>query len=261
MATLTTEKLSIGYGEALIVNDLNIDIPANQITTIIGPNGCGKSTILKTISRLHPSKKGKVYLDGKAIHRTPTRKIANKLAILPQSPLAPDGLTVEELVSYGRSPRQTGFGRLKPHDWDMIEWALEVTGMSSFQGREVDSLSGGQRQRVWIAMALAQETELLLMDEPTTYLDMAHQLDILQLLEKLNREENRTVVLVLHDLNHAARFAHYMIALNNGRVIKEGSPEQLMTSETLKDVFQIDAEIIEDPRTRKPVCVTYDTIK
>ncbi|WYP27467.1 ABC transporter ATP-binding protein [Alkalihalobacillus sp. FSL W8-0930] len=260
MVRLQTEALDISYGDRDIVKGLDLEIPEGQITTIIGPNGCGKSTILKTMARIHNAKKGAVYLDGTAIHKESTKTIAKKMAILPQTPEAPSGLTVTELVSYGRFPHQKGFGKLTKEDHDLIYWALEVTGMLEFHDRPIDALSGGQRQRVWIAMALAQETDLLLLDEPTTYLDLAHQLEILQLLERLNKEQGRTIVMVIHDLNHAARFAHHMVALNAGTIVKEGMPEMVMTSEVLERVFNIDAEVVRDPRTNKPVCLTYDLL-
>lgn len=259
--SLSTNNLGIGYGEQMIVENLNLHIPKGKVTTMIGPNGCGKSTILKTMARIQRSRTGSVYLNGKAIHQMSTKDIAKQMAILPQTPEAPGGLTVYELVSYGRFPHQKGMGRLSADDRRMVEWSLEVTGMLPFYDRPIEALSGGQRQRVWIAMALAQETELLLLDEPTTYLDLAHQLEILQLLEKLNKEEGRTILMVIHDLNHAARFAHHMVALNRGAIVKEGAPHEVMTSEVLKKVFQIDAEIILDPRTGKPVCLTYDLLK
>ncbi|MCM2989783.1 ABC transporter ATP-binding protein [Bacillus safensis] len=258
MKSLETEKLCIGYQDRLIVEDLNVSIPKGKVTTLIGPNGCGKSTILKTMSRIMKANRGAVYLNGQAIHETPTKEISKQMAILPQTPEAPSGLTVYELVSYGRFPHQNGFGRLSNEDKRIIRWALEETGMIAFHDRPIEALSGGQRQRVWIAMALAQETELLLLDEPTTYLDLAHQLEILQLLERLNREQGRTVLMVIHDLNHAARFSHYMIALNQGKVIKDGTPHEVMSKEVLSQVFHIDAEIVLDPRTNKPICLTYD---
>ncbi|MFC0558312.1 ABC transporter ATP-binding protein [Halalkalibacter alkalisediminis] len=260
MVQLATEKLSISYGSADIVKGLDLEIPEGKVTTVIGPNGCGKSTILKTMARIHASKSGAIYLDGRAIHKESTKTIAKKMAILPQTPEAPNGLTVAELVSYGRFPHQKGFGKLTKEDRQMVKWALEVTGMIDYQERPIDALSGGQRQRVWIAMALAQDTDLLLLDEPTTYLDLAHQLEILQLLERLNKEQGRTIVMVIHDLNHAARFADHMVALNKGTIIKEGTPKQVMTSDVLRDVFHIDAEVVTDPRTHKPVCVTYDLV-
>lgn len=222
MVSLSTEDLRIGYGDKIIVDALNLQINSGEITTIIGANGCGKSTILKTLARVHAAKSGVIYLDGKMIHKIPTKEIAKKMAVLPQSPEAPGGLTVFELISYGRSPHQSGFGRLSANDQKVIQWALEVTALTSFADSPVDALSGGQRQRAWIAMAIAQETDILLLDEPTTYLDMAHQLEILQLLERLNREEGRTIVMVIHDLNHASRFSHHMVALRDGKKVKEG---------------------------------------
>ncbi|WP_223594514.1 ABC transporter ATP-binding protein [Neobacillus bataviensis] len=261
MVSLSTENLQIGYGDKIIVEELNLNINKGEITTIIGANGCGKSTILKTIARVHPAKSGVVYLDGKMIHKIPTKEIAKKMAVLPQSPEAPSGLTVYELISFGRSPHQSGFGRLSNEDKKVIQWALDVTGLSAFADHPVDALSGGQRQRAWIAMAIAQETDLLLLDEPTTYLDMAHQLEILQLLEKLNREEGRTIVMVIHDLNHASRFSHHMVAMREGKLVKEGTADEVMTHEVLKIVFQIDAEIVKDSRTQKPVCLSYDLIQ
>jgi iron complex transport system ATP-binding protein len=261
MSRLYAENLRIGYGEMDIVKNLNIEIPDGKITTIIGPNGCGKSTVLKTMSRILTAKSGSVYLDGKEIFKESTKKIAQKLAILPQSPDAPEGLTVAELVSYGRFPYQKGLGKLKDEDKEVIEWALQVTGIAPFKDRPVDALSGGQRQRVWIAMALAQETDIILLDEPTTYLDLSHQLEVLELLHHLNVAENRTIVMVLHDLNQAARFAHHIIAMKDGEIIKKGKAEEIMTPQVLRNVFNIDAEIGIDPRTRKPVCLSYDLIK
>jgi iron complex transport system ATP-binding protein len=261
VVSLSTENLQIGYGDKTIVENLNLQINKGEITTIIGANGCGKSTILKTLARVHSATSGIVYLDGKMIHKVPTKEIAKKMAVLPQSPEAPNGLTVYELISFGRSPHQSGFGRLTDNDRKVIDWALEVTGLTSFAVHPVDALSGGQRQRAWIAMAIAQETDLLLLDEPTTYLDMAHQLEILQLLEKLNKEQGRTIVMVIHDLNHASRFSHHMVALRSGKIVQEGTAEEVMTSEVLKTVFQIDAEIVKDPRTKKPVCLCYDLLQ
>ncbi|CAH0343870.1 ABC transporter ATP-binding protein [Bacillus sp. CECT 9360] len=261
MSRLFTENLRISYGDYDIVKNLNMDIPDGKITTIIGPNGCGKSTVLKTLSRILTAKSGTVYLDGKQITKESTKRIAQKMAILPQSPDAPEGLTVAELVSYGRYPYQKGIGTLKDRDREVIEWALRVTGISAFKHRAVDSLSGGQRQRVWIAMALAQETDIILLDEPTTYLDLSHQLEVLELLKYLNDMEKRTIVMVIHDLNHAARFADHMVAMKYGDIIKEGNAEEVMTSEVLRNVFNIDAEIGIDPRTGKPICLTYDLLK
>ncbi|MBM7693042.1 iron complex transport system ATP-binding protein [Peribacillus deserti] len=261
MKSLSAEQLTIGYEERIIVQNLNLDIKPGKITAIIGPNGCGKSTILKTMARLHPASSGAVYLDGKMIHKTPTKEIAKKLAILPQSPEAPDGLTVFELISYGRTPHQSGLSRLTQHDQTMIEWALDVTGLKHLQNQPVDTLSGGQRQRAWIAMSIAQETDLLLLDEPTTYLDLAHQLEVLHLLEKLNRDDKRTIIMVIHDLNQAARFAHQLVALKQGEIVKQGTPDQVINTEILRQVFNIETDIVTDRRTGKPAMLSYELIK
>ncbi|WP_078378504.1 ABC transporter ATP-binding protein [Sutcliffiella halmapala] len=261
MVRLYTNELNIGYGEQLIVKELSVGIPDKKITTIIGSNGCGKSTLLKAITRIISHQSGSVLLDGQDISKENTKILAKKMAILPQTPESASGLTVGELVSYGRFPHQKGFGRLTKKDYEVIDWALEVTGTKDFKFRPVDALSGGQRQRVWIAMALAQETEIIFLDEPTTYLDMAHQLEVLELLQKLNREQERTIVMVLHDLNQAARFADYIIALKDGEIVKAGDCEDVINRDVLKQVFHIDAEIGRDPRTNKPMCITYNLLK
>ena len=261
MVRLYTEKLHISYGERLIVKNLSVNIPDKKITTIIGSNGCGKSTLLKAITRIISHQSGSVILDGENISTEHTKSLAKKMAILPQTPESASGLTVGELVSYGRFPYQKGFGRLSKEDYKMIDWALEVTGTKDYKFRPVDSLSGGQRQRVWIAMALAQETDIIFLDEPTTYLDMAHQLEVLELLQKLNKEQERTVVMVLHDLNQAARFADYIIALKDGEIVKAGTCDEVITHDVLKKVFHIDAEIGRDPRTNKPMCITYNLLR
>ena len=258
--SIATENLDIAYEEALIVKALDMNIPHGQITSIIGPNGCGKSTVLKAVGRILKPKTGLVYLNGADIRKLSTKEIAKKMAILPQTPTAPSGLTVSELVAYGRFPHQRGFGRLNAEDKKIIHWALSVTKLTEFEHREVDTLSGGQRQRVWIAMALAQQTDLILLDEPTTYLDLAHQLEVLELLYDLNRQQNVTIVMVLHDLNLAARFSDYMIAIRDGVIIKRGTPEEVMVPQVLREAFSIDAEIVREPRTGKPVCLTYDLI-
>jgi iron complex transport system ATP-binding protein len=258
---LYTNDLSIGYGERLIVKSLSVEIPDKKITTIIGSNGCGKSTLLKAITRITPHQSGTVLLDGKDISKENTKILAKKIALLPQSPESANGLTVGELVSYGRFPYQSGFGRLTKKDYEVIDWALEVTGITEFKFRPVDALSGGQRQRVWIAMALAQETDIIFLDEPTTYLDMAHQLEVLELLQKLNREQERTIIMVLHDLNQAARFADYIIALKDGEIVKAGACEEVIVPKVLEQVFQIDAVIGKDPRTNKPMLLTYHLLK
>lgn len=260
MNSITTENLTVAYDENIVVDDLDMQIPQGKISVIIGPNGCGKSTVLKAVGRILKPKGGMVYLNGDDICRLSTKEVAQKMAILPQSPQAPAGLTVGELVAYGRFPHQRGFGKLKPDDRKIIQWALEVTRLTELETTAVDNLSGGQRQRVWIAMALAQQTDLILLDEPTTYLDLAYQLEVLELLYRLNREQGCTIIMVLHDLNLAARFSDYMIAIRCGDIIKHGVPEEVMTAEVLKETFNIDAEIIKEPRTGRLACVSYDLI-
>ncbi|NFP92076.1 ABC transporter ATP-binding protein [Clostridium sporogenes] len=261
MNSITTTNLAIAYEDKLIVDGLNMNIPKGKITTIIGPNGCGKSTVLKTIGRILEPKEGLVYLNGDDIRNLSTKEVAQKMAILPQSPQAQGGLTVGELVSYGRFPHKKGFGKLSPEDKKVIEWALDITKLTELEVTMVDNLSGGQRQRVWIAMALAQQTDLILLDEPTTYLDMAYQLEVLELLYNLNREQSCTIVMVLHDLNLAARFADYMIAIRSGSIISHGTPEEIMTKKVLKDTFNIDAEIVWGSKPGRPTCISYELIK
>jgi iron complex transport system ATP-binding protein len=261
MSKLEAYSIQVGYGEKPIIDQLSVSIPSGEITTIIGPNGCGKSTLLKACSRLLPMQQGHVYLDGASIQQIPTKQLAKKMAILPQTQQGANGLTAYELVSYGRYPHQRAFGRLSASDKERIDWAMKVTGTLPFKDQLVDGLSGGQRQRVWIAMALAQDTELIFLDEPTTYLDMAHQLEVLELLEKLNREEGRTIVMVLHDLNQAARFSDFLIAMKEGEIIETGSSEQVIRAEVLRDVFEVEALIGKDPHTGKPMCMTYHLLK
>lgn len=261
MSTIQVENIQIGYDKTAIIKDVSLLFKENEITTIIGPNGCGKSTLLKAITRIIPHEKGTVLLNGKSISKMNTKEVAKQMAILPQIADNPMGLTVNELVSYGRFPHQSGFGKLTMQDYDIIDWALEVTNTMDFKYREIDTLSGGQRQRVWIAMALAQDTDVIFLDEPTTYLDMSHQLEVLNLLKELNEVQKRTIIMVLHDLNHAARFSHNLVAVRDGQLVKQGSVEEIMKKEVLAQIFKIDAEIAQDPRTGKPICVTYDLIK
>ncbi|WP_312492897.1 ABC transporter ATP-binding protein [Anaerosporobacter sp.] len=260
MNSITTNNLDIAYEENLIVKSLDMNIPQGKITSIIGPNGCGKSTVLKAIGRILKPKNGMVCLSGEDIKKLSTKEIAKKMAILPQTPTAPSGLTVSELVAYGRFPHQRGFGKLTPDDKEIVQWALSVTKLMDYEHREIDTLSGGQRQRVWIAMALAQQTDLILLDEPTTYLDLAHQLEVLKLLYELNRKQGCTIAMVLHDLNLAARFSDYMIAMRDGRIISHGKPEEVMVPKVLKETFFIEAQIVKEIKTGRPVCLTYDLL-
>jgi iron complex transport system ATP-binding protein len=254
---IETDRLDIGYEDLIIVQDLHLKLHKHKITALVGANGCGKSTILKAIARILKPEQGVVYLNGQALHTQKSKEIARQLAILPQNPEAPEGLTVAELVSYGRSPHQSGFAALSRRDKEIIQQALEVTNMLAFARRPVDQLSGGQKQRVWIAMALAQETELLLLDEPTTYLDIAHQYDVLSLLKRLNQKEGRTIVMVVHDLNHASQFADYMVAISEGKIAYSGTPREVMRPEILYEVFGIHSNILNDPVTGQPICLPY----
>lgn len=255
MTRLKSERLGIGYGSSMIVEDLNLQIPDGKITALVGPNGSGKSTILKALSRLLRPNHGSILLDGKSISKMHTKDVAKQLAILPQNPSSPEGLTVSELVSYGRFPHQGGFGVSTEDDKKMIHWALQMTGMMEFAGRPVEQISGGQRQRAWIAMALAQGTDILFLDEPTTFLDMAHQLEVLQLLKRLNEDEKRTIIMVVHDLNHASQYADYILALKQGRIVKEGSPSEVITEHVLREVFGVEANFVTCERTGAPLCL------
>ena len=249
---LHVKDLSVGYGERTVLDTLNVDIKRGAITSIVGPNGCGKSTLLRTMSRLLNPTKGEIVLDGKSIHDIPTRKLATQLGLLPQTPIAPDGIVVADLVGRGRTPHQGILGRWSQQDYDIVAEALETTGISDLAERSIDELSGGQRQRVWIAMALAQRTETLLLDEPTTYLDVKHQLDVLDLLTELNRDRGTTIVMVLHDLNLAARYSDELVAVSGGKVFAHGHPREVITKENVKSVFGIDSVIITDPVSDQP---------
>ncbi|TCJ13061.1 ABC transporter ATP-binding protein [Rubrobacter taiwanensis] len=257
MATLKTEDLSLSYDGERVIRELSLEIPPGRITAIVGPNGCGKSTLLKGMARLLKPKGGSVYLDGEAIAKMPTKEVAKRLGILSQGPVAPEGLTVRELVAQGRYPHQSWFQQWSREDERISARALKITGMTAFADRPLDTLSGGQRQRAWIAMALAQDTEILLLDEPTTFLDMAHQLEVLHLLERLNAEEDRTILMVVHDLNHAARYAHHIVAIAAGRVFTSGSPAAVVTPDVLREVFNVEADIVPDPRTGAPLCIPH----
>ncbi len=257
MSTLHTQHLTLAYDQAVVIDALDVSIPSGRITALVGPNGCGKSTLLRGLARLLAPRGGAAFLDGKAIHQLPTRELAKRLGILPQSPVAPEGLTVRELVAQGRYPHQSWFRQWAAEDEEAVVRALELTGMAALADRPVDALSGGQRQRAWIAMTLAQETSVILLDEPTTFLDLSHQIEVLQLLERLNRDEGRTIVMVVHDLNHATRHAHYLVALKAGAVAAAGSPAEVVTPDLLRDVFGVEGAVVTDPRSGVPLCIPY----
>jgi len=254
-ARLRTDAVTIGYGGDPVVRDLSITLADGRVTTIVGPNGCGKSTLLRTMSRLLKPTSGTVLLDGESIHDLHTRDVARTMALLPQSPIAPDGLLVRDLVGRGRHPHQRWFSQWSPEDERIVELALEMTDTASLRDRPLDQLSGGQRQRAWIAMTLAQDTDLLLLDEPTTYLDLAHQVEVLDLVTRLNRERGRTVVMVLHDLNLAARYSDTIAVMKDGVLVTQGSPSDVFTSAMLAETFGLDADVLADPRTGLPIIV------
>ena len=261
ISELRTERLTLAYDGTPIVSDLTLAIPDGRITALIGPNACGKSTLLRGLARMLRPRAGAVYLDGREIHRYPTREVALRLGLLPQAPSAPEGLTVEELVARGRYPHQTWFRQWSVEDEAAVERALALTGTDVLRDRPVDELSGGQRQRAWIAMALAQETELMLLDEPTTYLDLAHQIEVLDLLHELNEREGRTIVIVVHDLNQAARYADHLVAMRDGRIKVVGRPSDVVTEAMVRDVFGVDARVIPDPVTGTPLVLPRSRIE
>lgn len=258
MSTLTTNHLKISYDTVTIVEDLNLVIPKGQITVLIGSNGSGKSTILRSLARLLKPDSGQILMNGKETTSIPPKEFAKKLSILPQGPQAPEGLTVKELCYYGRHPHKGFFSRNSEEDHRMVNWALEATRMKELEERSLDALSGGQRQRAWIAMSLAQGTEILLLDEPTTYLDLSHQIEVLNLLRVLNKKHHKTIVMVLHDLNHAARYAHNLVCINKGSIYACGDPNTVFTEEMIQDVFRLKSLIISDPVEHTPMCVPIE---
>ncbi|WP_043618310.1 ABC transporter ATP-binding protein [Nonomuraea candida] len=252
---LRAAGVKLGYGERVIVDGLDLGVEAGTVTTIIGPNGCGKSTLLRALGRLLKPQGGEVLLDGKRIDRLPTREVAKVLGVLPQAPSAPEGLTVADLVARGRHPHQTWYRQWSSDDEGAVAAALDMTGLADLAERPLEELSGGQRQRAWISMALAQGTDLLLLDEPTTFLDLAHQVEVLELVRHLHQEGGRTVVMVLHDLNLAARYADRLVAMRAGRVIASGAPHEVLTEDLLREVFELDAKVIADPVAGTPLVV------
>ncbi|GAA3363673.1 MULTISPECIES: ABC transporter ATP-binding protein [Saccharopolyspora] len=252
---LQGERLRLAYGDRVVVDGLDIDVPDGTITAVIGPNGCGKSTVLRALARLLAPQSGQVLLDGKQIHKMPTKEVARVLGLLPQTPQAPEGLTVADLVARGRHPHQAWYRQWSSDDEQAVAEALELTGIGDLAERAVDELSGGQRQRAWLSMALAQGTDLLLLDEPTTYLDLAHQVEVLDLVGRLHDESGRTVVMVLHDLNLAARYADRLVAMRDGAIVAQGAPDEVLTEELLADVFSLNARVIPDPVTGTPMVV------
>jgi iron complex transport system ATP-binding protein len=252
---LRASGLSLAYGDEPVVTDLDLAVPPGRITAVVGANACGKSTLLRALARLLAPKGGAVYLDGRTLHSIPTREVAQRLGILPQNPVAPDGLTVLDLVNRGRSPHQTWWRQWSKADESAVYAALAATDITDLAHRPVDELSGGQRQRAWIAMAVAQGTRILLLDEPTTYLDLAHQIDVLDLIADLNRHEGRTIVMVLHDLNQACRYADHVVAMKAGRIVAEGEPADVINAATVEDVFGLRCHVTTDPVSGTPLVI------
>ncbi|WP_240139824.1 ABC transporter ATP-binding protein [Streptomyces sp. MUM 178J] len=255
MPRLTAESVTLGYDQRVIAENLSVQIPDHSFTVIVGPNGCGKSTLLRALSRMLKPSEGRILLDGQVIQSMSAKKVARTLGLLPQSSIAPDGITVADLVARGRYPHQGLLRQYSPDDERIVEESMAATGVGELADRYVDELSGGQRQRVWIAMALAQQTPLLLLDEPTTFLDIQHQIDVLDLCAELHETQGRTLVAVLHDLNHAARYATHLVAMRGGRIVAEGPPAEVVTAERVERVFGLRCQVIEDPETGTPLVV------
>ncbi|WP_370414209.1 ABC transporter ATP-binding protein [Streptomyces fradiae] len=252
---LRTRELTLAYEERTVVHELDLAIPDGKVTVIVGPNACGKSTTLRALGRLLKPKGGAVLLDGEELAKLPTKRVAQNIGLLPQTPVAPEAISVGDLVARGRQPHQAWWKQWSEEDERAVVDAMARTDVTTLADRSVDELSGGQRQRVWIAMALAQETDLLLLDEPTTYLDIAHQVEVLDLVRRLNRARGRTIVLVLHDLNQAARYADHLVAMKSGHVVAEGAPDEVVTADLVRDVFGLDSVVVPDPVTGSPLVV------
>ncbi|MBM6616632.1 ABC transporter ATP-binding protein [Bacillus suaedaesalsae] len=253
--TFQSEGITAGYENRTILHDVSISIPSNKISIIIGANGCGKSTLLKTMARLIKPTSGQITLDGKPIQKIPPKQLARVLGLLPQSPIVPEGITVADLVGRGRYPHQTFLKGWSRKDYEAVAEAMEMMNITEFADRNIDELSGGQRQRVWIAMALAQQTDILFLDEPTTYLDITYQVEILDLLTDLNRKYGTTIVMVLHDINLSARYADYIFALHQGKLVEEGKPSKVITSTLIEKIFGLHCTIMTDPVSGSPSVV------
>jgi len=252
---LRAAGLRLAYGDRVVVPDLSLLVPPGRISVIVGANACGKSTLLRALARLLAPRSGQVLLDGRSVHALPTRAVARELGLLPQAPVAPDGLTVLDLVTRGRSPHQSWWRQWSSADEQAVTSALRATDLADLADRPVDELSGGQRQRAWLAMAIAQQTPVLLLDEPTTFLDLAHQIDVLDLVVDLNRDEDRTIVMVLHDLNQACRYADHVIAMKSGEIVAQGGPAEVVTPATVEDVFDLTCQVTTDPVSGTPLVI------
>ncbi|WP_282175634.1 Fe(3+) dicitrate ABC transporter ATP-binding protein FecE [Vibrio nereis] len=251
---ISTQKLSVAYGDSTIIENLSLTIPKGKVTALIGPNGCGKSTLLKTLSRINKPKAGEVFIDQQPLTRIKDKALAQRLSLLPQVLVSPEGITVRKLVEYGRSPYVSHWGKLSKQDKEIVEQAMAETGVQDLAEQNVEALSGGQRQRAWIAMVLAQDTEIVMLDEPTTYLDLSHQIELMSLMRSMN-EQGKTVIVVLHDLNQACRYCDHLVVLKKGQLVAQGSPEQVFTEQLLEEVFALDAVVVSDPVSNSPMCV------
>ncbi len=258
---ISASHLTIGYDNSIIIKSIDVTIPTGKITALVGANGCGKSTLLRGIARLLKPSKGKVYLDSYDVFKLSSKQVAKKLGILTQNPIAPEGMTVKDLVACGRFPYQSWLQQWRKEDELHVELALEITGMKELAERELDTLSGGQRQRAWIAMALAQNTDILLLDEPTTFLDLAHQVEVLDLLWDLNYKQDKTLVMVLHDLNQACRYADNLLVIKQGEIYGQGSPNKVMNETMVREVFGLECQVVDDPITGTPMCIPISRIK
>lgn len=254
---IVINNLKAAYEDRIVIPCASLSFPEGKITMMIGPNGCGKSTLLKSVAGILPAKKGEILLDGENIRKIHRKALAKKLAVLPQSPIVPEGISVRDLVAYGRFPYQKPLSGLKKEDHKIIEWAMEKTGVSELADQKVEELSGGQRQRVWISLSLAQKTGILILDEPTTYLDIAHQMEILELLRRLNKDEKTTIIMVIHELNHAAKYADHIIGMRDGQIIFEGKPAGVINQENLRNLYQIEAVLTHNKERGYPICVDY----
>jgi iron complex transport system ATP-binding protein len=261
MASLSANNLTLGYGDYIVLKDINLKIPKNKITILVGSNGCGKSTLLKTMARLLKPMSGTVTIGDMSVFNKSSKDVAKELSILTQTPSAPEDLTVFNLVKQGRYPYQKWFSQWSKEDEKIVDYALEKTGLTEIKHKKISDLSGGQRQRVWIAMTLAQQTDIILLDEPTNHLDIKYKIEVLDLLKNLNKQEQRTIVIVLHDINLAARYADHIIAIKDGRVYGEGTPSEIITEKLIKDVFDINSVIIECPLFKTPMCITYQNLE
>ncbi|UYO35107.1 ABC transporter ATP-binding protein [Bacillus zhangzhouensis] len=261
MEKLSAEKVTLSYGQFQVLNHVDLQIQAGSVTVFIGANGSGKSTLLKALANTITPKQGSVLLDGQSIQELPSKTLAKKMAVLPQSPIAPEGLTVENLIEFGRHPYRTLFKRETDEDSRMVEWAIKATKLTDLRKRKLDGLSGGQKQRAWIAMALAQGTDILLLDEPTTFLDIAHQIEVLDLLKELNKKYKKTIVMVLHDLNQAAQYADCIVSIKSGNVYSCGRPEEVFNKELFRQVFGLEGEILKSPIDDKPLFFPHGLTK